>query len=58
MDDTPETVKYMVDALSFMTVLGAITELLPAVAALFTVVWTAIRIYETATVQGWLGRNK
>ena len=58
MDDSPETVKYMVDALSFMTVLGAITELLPAVAALFTVVWTALRIYETATVQGWLGRNK
>lgn len=58
MGDNLETGKHIIDALSFMTVLGAITDLLPAVAALFTVVWTALRIYETATVQGWLGRNK
>jgi hypothetical protein len=30
---------------------------LPAVAALFTIVWTAIRIWETETVQGWLGKK-
>ena len=33
-------------------------EMLPAVAALFTIIWTAIRIYETDTVQGWFGKGK
>ena len=46
-----EATKTVIDAASFMTVLGTLADVLPAVAALFTVVWTAIRIYETATVQ-------
>ena len=29
---------------------------IPAVAAMFTIVWTAIRIYETKTVQGLLAK--
>jgi hypothetical protein len=32
--------------------------MLPAVAAIFTIVWTAIRIWETKTVQGWLNNKK
>ena len=52
-----ETFKYLVDALSFVTVIGTITSMLPAVAALFTIIWTGIRIYETDTVQGWLGKE-
>jgi hypothetical protein len=31
--------------------------MLPAIAAIFTIVWTTIRIYETKTVQGLLGKN-
>jgi hypothetical protein len=31
--------------------------MLPSIAALFTIVWTAIRIYETRTVQEWLGKG-
>jgi hypothetical protein len=31
---------------------------LPAVAALFTIIWTGIRIYETDTIQGLLGKKK
>ena len=57
MDSTPETTKYMIDALSLATVLGTIMNWLPAVAAVFTIIWTAIRIYETKTVQGWLGKR-
>jgi hypothetical protein len=57
MTDHPETAKHVVDALSFFTVIGTITSMLPAVAALFTIIWTAIRIYETKTVQGWLGKE-
>ena len=57
MDSTPENTKYMIDALSLVTVLGTIMNWLPAVAAVFTIIWTTIRIYETKTVQGWLGKD-
>ena len=52
-----EASKHVIDALSLITVIGTLADMLPAVAALFTIVWTAIRIYETKTVQGWLGKN-
>lgn len=52
-----EATKHIVDGLSLVTVLGTLVDVLPAIAAVFTIVWTAIRIYETKTVQGWLGRN-
>ena len=52
-----EASKYIVDALSFITVLGTLAEMLPSIAALFTIVWTGIRIYETRTVQKWIGKK-
>ena len=52
-----EASKYIVDALSFVTVLGTLAEMLPSIAALFTIVWTGIRIYETKTVQKWVKKN-
>lgn len=58
MAETHETTKHVVDALSLVTVVGTLIELLPAVAALFTIVWTAIRIYETDTVQKLLGKEE
>ena len=51
-----ESTKTLVDGLSVVTVVGTIGEMLPPMAALFTLVWTAIRIYETKTVQRMLGR--
>jgi len=53
-----ETAKTVTDALSIVTVVGTLMELLPAVAALFTIIWTSIRIYETKTVQGLLRKGK
>ena len=53
-----EGIKTVTDGLSVITVVGTIAEILPAVAALFTVIWTGFRIYETDTVQRWLGKNK
>ena len=53
-----ESVKHAADAVSVVTVLGTLAEILPAVAALFTIVWTGFRIYETDTVQGWLKKKK
>ena len=49
-----ETLKHAVDALSFFVVVGALSALLPPIAASFTIIWTAIRIYETKTVQNIL----
>jgi hypothetical protein len=46
-----EHMKTAVDIASVSTVLGTLAGWLPAVAALFSIVWTAIRIYETKTVQ-------
>jgi|TARA_R100000697_G_scaffold40307_1_gene52537 hypothetical protein len=53
-----EHAKQVVDGLSMATVVGALVDLLPAIAAIFTIVWTGIRIYETKTVQKWLGKDK
>jgi hypothetical protein len=57
MSDTHETTKHVVDALSIMTVVGTLVEMLPSIAAIFTIVWTIIRIWETDTVQNLLGRK-
>ena len=53
-----ESTKTLVDGLSVVTVSGTLGEVLPPLAALFTLVWTAIRIYETKTVQKMLGRKR
>ena len=57
MSESHETVKHVVDALSIVTVVGTLVEMLPSVAAIFTIVWTAIRIWETDTVQSLFGRK-
>ena len=46
-----ETTRHVVDAISVATVVGTLVDKLPAVAALFTIVWTVIRIWETETVR-------
>jgi hypothetical protein len=53
----PEGAKAAGDLLSIATLLGSLASLLPAVAAILTIIWTAIRIYETDTVQHLLGRK-
>lgn len=52
-----EQVKQIGDAISILTVVGTLAELLPALAAILTIVWTAIRIWETNTVQRIFGRK-
>jgi hypothetical protein len=54
---TSEGIKHAADAISVMTVIGTLAQVLPAIAALFTIIWTGFRIYETDTVQGWLKRK-
>ena len=45
-DQHHETLKALGDGLSVVTVVGTLLEVLPAVAALFTIVWTGMRIVE------------
>jgi hypothetical protein len=46
--------KTIVDLSSITVVLATLVEWLPAAAALASIVWSCIRIYETKTVQGWI----
>ena len=48
---TVDMLKHGADAGAVGITLGTISQILPAIAALFTIVWTGIRIWETNTVQ-------
>ena len=52
-----EGTKHFLDGLSLLTVLGTLMSWLPAVAALLSIIWTLLRIYESKTVQGLLGKK-
>lgn len=54
----PEGVKHLLDALSVGTMLGTLFQMLPNIAAILTIIWTVIRILETDTVRGLVGRKK
>ncbi len=55
--DMPDSNKHLIDIVSIVTAVGTLTSFLPSIAAVLTIVWTVIRIYETETVQRWLGRK-
>ena len=56
MDD--DGMKEVMDTISVATGVGALAGILPALAALVTIVWTGIRIWETDTVQHFRGKSK
>ena len=56
--DYADTAKSFVDALSVATVVATLIEVLPSIAALFTICWTGIRIWETDTVRKLTGRGQ
>lgn len=51
-----ENMKHVGDAISAGLAVATLADWLPAVAALLSIVWTVIRIFETRTVQSLLGR--
>ena len=57
IEHVSEPAKHVVDALSILTVLGTLVEILPAIAAILSIVWSLLRIYESKTVQRWLGKT-
>jgi hypothetical protein len=52
-----EVGKQLLDVLSVATVIGALVDILPSIAALFTILWTGIRIWETDTMKKITGRD-
>ena len=50
--------KQVIDVISFGTVIGTVSAILPPLSALFTIVWVGIRIWETDTVQELVGRKR
>lgn len=57
MTEYTEDAKHLIDVLSIATVVGTLVDMLPSVAAVFTIVWTVIRIWETDTVQRWVKKD-
>ena len=51
-------IKALLDWISVAVAAGALVKLLPAIAALWTIAWLSISMWETKTVQGWLKRDK
>jgi hypothetical protein len=50
-----EHTKYLLDGVSLAAAVASLFAWLPPLAAFVSLVWTCIRIYETRTVQRWLG---
>ena len=57
MTEHHETIKQVADAASIVTVVGTLMNALPAIAALASLIWSVIRIWETQTIQNWVNRN-
>jgi hypothetical protein len=57
-DHLNEGTKHVLDGLSLLTVLGTLMDWLPAVAALLSIIWTLLRIYESKTIQSLLGKKE
>lgn len=52
-----EGLKIAGDVFSVTVLVGYFVSALPVLATMLTVIWTGIRIYETDTVQRWLGKK-
>tara|TARA_R110002051_G_scaffold288384_1_gene351162 strand:- start:311 stop:478 length:168 start_codon:yes stop_codon:yes gene_type:complete len=50
--------KTAVDIIAFSGTMGALMGWLPPLAALFTLIWTGIRIWETDTIKSLTNRAK
>lgn len=56
LDAVPGGAKLSGDVISAGIAVGTLAQILPHLAAILTIIWTLIRIFETKTVQGLLER--
>jgi hypothetical protein len=57
MTEHHETLKHFIDGVSIITALGTLIDMLPAVAAILSIIWSLLRIWESKTVQDWLNKD-
>jgi len=57
MTHISEHTKYIVDTISLTTVVGTLTAWLPPIAALLSIIWTSLRIYEMLSGKEIAGRK-
>ena len=50
--------RHLGDLASLAITIATVADWLPALAALLSIVWTVIRIFETRTLRAWLGRGE
>jgi hypothetical protein len=53
-----EPYKNQLDLASVGLLLATLFSLIPHLTAVVTLVWSLVRLYETATVQNWLARRR
>jgi hypothetical protein len=58
MGEHSDEFKRVMDWLSTFTAVGALINYLPQIAAILTIIWYGIRIWESDTVRGWTKRTK
>jgi sorbitol-specific phosphotransferase system component IIC len=58
MDQVDEHLKQTLDLVSITTVFGTLMGILPSIAALLSIVWSVVRLYETQTVQKLIRKYK
>jgi len=55
---THEPTGNILDITSVLVILAAFTDILPPIATFFTILWLAIRIWESETIRIWTNREK
>lgn len=58
MDQVDEHLKQTLDIVSITTVFGTLMGILPSVAAILSIIWSVVRLYETDTVRKLIGKVK
>jgi len=58
MDRIDDNIKHIVDATSAVTVVATLTTWLPPIAALLSIIWTTLRIWEMITGKSISERRK
>lgn len=54
----PEGIKTVMDGTTITILLGVWAGVVSSLASFLTLIWMAIRIYETKTVQRWVGKKE
>jgi hypothetical protein len=57
MNHLSDTTKHTIDAISVSTVVFTLSQWLPPIAALISIIWGCIRILETDTIQKLLKKK-